>query len=105
MVLDEWLLYPLKKTEAQKLLEIAESRYKNASTIFLSQFALTEWREKIGDPILADAICDRIVPTPTRWSLTHAQAERRAGAEAKIMTFSDGWLLSARSYCLLAWIP
>lgn len=61
LILDEWLLYPLKETEARDLLEIAESRYKNASTIVCSQFAVAGWREKIGDPILADAICDRIV--------------------------------------------
>ncbi len=61
LILDEWLLYPLKETEARDLLEIAEARYKNASTIFCSQFDVPGWREKIGDPILADAICDRIV--------------------------------------------
>ena len=52
LILDEWLLYPLKETEA---------RYKKASTIFCSQFDVPGWRDKIGDPILADAICDRIV--------------------------------------------
>lgn len=61
MILDEWLLYPLKETEARDLLEIAEARYKKASTIFCSQFDVPGWRDKIGDPILADAICDRIV--------------------------------------------
>lgn len=61
LILDEWLLYPLKETEARDLLEIAEARYKKASTIFCSQFDIPGWRDKIGDPILADAICDRIV--------------------------------------------
>ena len=61
LILDEWLLYPLKDSEARDLLEIAESRYKRASTIFCSQFDIPGWREKIGEPILADAICDRIV--------------------------------------------
>lgn len=61
LILDEWLLYPLKETEARDLLEIAEARYRTASTIFCSQFDIPGWREKIGDPILADAICDRIV--------------------------------------------
>ena len=61
LILDEWLLYPLKETEARDLLEIAEARYKKASTIVCSQFDVPGWREKIGDPILADAICDRIV--------------------------------------------
>ena len=61
LIIDEWLLYPLQETEARDLLEIAEARYKNASTIFCSQFDIPGWRDKIGEPILADAICDRIV--------------------------------------------
>lgn len=61
LILDEWLLYPLSEAESRDLLEIAEARYKKASTIFCSQFDVPGWREKIGDPILADAICDRIV--------------------------------------------
>jgi len=38
LILDEWLLYPLKESESRDLLEIAEARYKKASTIFCSQF-------------------------------------------------------------------
>lgn len=61
LIIDEWLLSPLKDTESRDLLEIIEARYKKASTIFCSQFDVPGWREKLGDPILADAICDRIV--------------------------------------------
>jgi DNA replication protein DnaC len=61
LILDEWLLYPLKEAEARDLLEIAESRHKRASTIFCSQFDVGGWHKKIGDTTLADAICDRIV--------------------------------------------
>ena len=43
------------------MLEIVEARYKKASTIFCSQFDVPGFRDKLGDPILADAICDRIV--------------------------------------------
>ena len=32
LIIDEWLLYPLKETEARDLLEIVESRYKRNST-------------------------------------------------------------------------
>ena len=41
--------------------EIVESRYKRNSTIFCSQFDIPGWPEKLFDPLLADAICDRIV--------------------------------------------
>lgn len=61
LILDEWLLYPLKESEARDLLEIAECRHKRASTIFCSQFEVGGWHKKIGDPTMADAICDRIV--------------------------------------------
>lgn len=61
LILDEWLLFPPKETEARDILEIVEARHKKASTIFCSQFEVAGWYHKIGEPTLADAICDRIV--------------------------------------------
>lgn len=61
LILDEWLLFPLKESETRDLLEIVESRCKKASTIFCSQFEVAGWHHKIGESTLADAICDRIV--------------------------------------------
>jgi DNA replication protein DnaC len=61
LILDEWLLFKLKETEARDLLEIAEARYKQAPTIFCSQFDVGGWHQKIGESTLADAVCDRIV--------------------------------------------
>ena len=61
LILDEWLLYPLKETEARDLLEIIEARNRTASTIFCSQFDIPGWHEYLYDPTLADAICDRII--------------------------------------------
>ena len=61
LILDEYLLFPLKESEARDLLEIVEARHKVASTIFCSQFAVAGWYAKIGEPTLSDAICDRIV--------------------------------------------
>ena len=61
LILDEWLLFSLKETESRDLLEIIEARNNQGSTIFCSQFDVGEWYAKIGEPILADAVCDRIV--------------------------------------------
>lgn len=61
LILDEWLLTPLREQEARDLLEIVEARYQSASTIFCSQFKPGGWHEKIGQETLADAILDRIV--------------------------------------------
>ncbi len=60
LILDEWLLFPPKESEARDLLEIVEARHKKAATIFCSQFEVGGWYHKIGEPTLADAICDRI---------------------------------------------
>lgn len=61
LILDEWLLTPLKPTQAMDLLEIIEARHQNASSIFCTQFSPGGWHEKIGEATLADAILDRIV--------------------------------------------
>lgn len=61
LILDEWLLTPLKETEARDLLEIVEARHQHGSTIFCSQFDPRGWHDKIGECTLADAILDRIV--------------------------------------------
>lgn len=64
LILDEWLLYPLKESEARDLLELVEARAKTASTIFCYQFDIPGWHENLYDPTLADTICDRIVYDP-----------------------------------------
>jgi len=61
LILDEWLLYPLADDTSRDLLELAERRYHVASTIFCSQFSTQGWYDKIPNPLLAEAICDRIV--------------------------------------------
>ena len=61
LILDEWLLYHLRDSESRDLLEIAEARYKKASTIFCSQHDIGDWHSKIGESTIADAILDRIV--------------------------------------------
>ena len=61
LIIDEWLLYSLKETEARVLLEIVESRYKRDSMVFCSRFVITGWLEKLSDALLADVTCDQIV--------------------------------------------
>ncbi|MDF2790852.1 MAG: family ATPase [Neobacillus sp.] len=61
LILDEWLLTPLRGNEARDLLEIIEARHQVASTIFCSQFDTQGWYENIGQATLADAILDRII--------------------------------------------
>ena len=50
LILDEWLLYPLKEEEARDVLELVEARNRVASTIFCSQYDTSEWHENLYDP-------------------------------------------------------
>jgi DNA replication protein DnaC len=61
LILDEWLLYDLREGDVREILEIIDRRHKKGSTIFCSQYDVGGWHEKIGEPTLADAVCDRIV--------------------------------------------
>lgn len=61
LVIDDFGLAPLKDVERRDLLEIFEDRYDRGSTLVTSQLPVKSWHEVIGEPTLADAICDRLV--------------------------------------------
>ena len=79
IVLDDWLLGPLKDAERRDLLEVIEDRTERRSTLIASQVPVTSWHDVIGDPTLADAICDRLVHRAHKIMLKGAsQRELRA---------------------------
>ncbi len=61
LILDDWGLVPVGDTERRDLLEIIEDRYGNRSTILTSQLPSEKWHDHVGDPTIADAICDRLL--------------------------------------------
>jgi DNA replication protein DnaC len=61
LVLDDWGLAPMQDQERHDLLEILEDRYGSRSTIVTSQLPPAQWHDHIGEPTLADAICDRLL--------------------------------------------
>lgn len=61
LVVDDWGLSSLEDTERRDFLEILEDRHNHSCTIMASQIPIRKWHDTIGDPTLADAICDRIV--------------------------------------------
>jgi DNA replication protein DnaC len=61
LIFDEWLISPLTGEQTSDLFEIIESRYEEASTVFIAQAAPKGWHQMIGGTRIADAILDRIV--------------------------------------------
>jgi DNA replication protein DnaC len=61
LVLDDFLLAPMKDSERRDLLEVLEDRYERSSTIITSQLPTKTWHSALNDPTIADAICDRLI--------------------------------------------
>jgi DNA replication protein DnaC len=61
LVIDDFLLTPPTDWERRDLLEIVEDRYQSGATVITSQCPIGDWHPNIGDPTLADAICDRLL--------------------------------------------
>ena len=62
-MLDDWGLAPLTGPQRHDVLEVLEDRTERASTLLTSQLPIKAWHEAIGEPTLADSICDRLVHT------------------------------------------
>jgi len=61
LIIDDFLLTPLADSERSDLLEVIEDRYQAGATVIASQCPVKDWHPNIGDPNLADAICDRLL--------------------------------------------
>lgn len=61
LILDDFALSPLSEMERKDFLEIVEDRYQRGSTVITSQLPTKSWHQVIGEPTLADAICDRLL--------------------------------------------
>ncbi|MDP7090784.1 MAG: IS21-like element helper ATPase IstB [Dehalococcoidia bacterium] len=68
-ILDDIGLEPFDPQSRMALLEILEDRIGRRSTIIVSQIPIAMWHQIIGDPTIADAICDRIFHSSHRIEL------------------------------------
>jgi len=69
LVIDDWALVRVGEAERRDLSEIMEDRHELRSTIVTSQLPVAKWHDHIGDPTIADAICDRLVHCAHRLDL------------------------------------
>ena len=61
LILDDWGLNQLSRSEALDLLEVIEDRHQRGSTVIISQVPVEVWHQLIGEATIADAILDRLV--------------------------------------------
>lgn len=61
LIIDDWALSPLTAEQRNDIFEIIEDRYGGRSTIFASQLDANRYHQYLGDPTVADAVCDRLI--------------------------------------------
>lgn len=61
MIVDDFLITPLSETARADFLEVIEDRCGSGATVVTSQCPTKDWHPNIGDPTIADAICDRLL--------------------------------------------
>jgi DNA replication protein DnaC len=83
LILDDFLLTPLSDMERRDLLEITEGRYDGGASVIASQCPIPDWYAAIGDPTIADAICDRLLHTAYRLELRGDSMRRKQGEVRK----------------------
>lgn len=79
LIIDDFAIQHLDTQSRLSLLEVFEDRHGRKSTIIISQLPVTKWHEIIGDPTIADAICDRIIHSSFRIELKGESVRKRYG--------------------------
>ncbi|MBC8318818.1 MAG: ATP-binding protein [Desulfobulbaceae bacterium] len=77
LVLDDFGIYPFDMENRLILLELLEDRHGRKSTVVASQFPTQSWYELIGEPTIADAICDRLIHTSYQIKLKGGESIRK----------------------------
>lgn len=81
LIIDDFALTPLSSEQAKDVLEILEDRYGLASTIITAQLPIKKWHEVLGEPTIADAICDRLFHNAFKMELKGESLRRRSSGQ------------------------
>jgi DNA replication protein DnaC len=76
LILDDWGISPLTRSQRNDLMEVIEDRHDRRSTLIASQLPIDHWHEYIGEATLADAILDRLLHGAHRLNLTGESMRR-----------------------------
>lgn len=83
LIVDDFLLTTPSEWERRDILELVEGRYDAGANVIASQCPIKDWHPAIGDPTLADAICDRLLHNAYRLELRGDSMRRKNGGGMK----------------------
>ncbi len=76
LILDDWGLNVFDHNEGRDLLEVIEERTQSNSTVILSQLCIDDWHGLFIDPIVGDAVLDRLIHGSYQISLVSKESMR-----------------------------
>ncbi len=76
LILDDFGLAPMTERGKQDLLDVIDARTRTASVLLAGQLPFKEWHAYIDNPMVADAILDRIANTSHRVQLSGESMRR-----------------------------
>lgn len=90
LIIDDFLLTTPAEWERQDLLEIIEDRYQMGATVIASQCPISDWHPNLGDPTLADAICDRLLHNAYRLELRGESMRKKPVGNQPVDKINEG---------------
>jgi len=70
LILDDFGLSRREAQDRRSFLEILEDRWGKTSSFVVAQWPFDTWQEVLGEPTVADAICDRLFLLTYRWQVS-----------------------------------
>ena len=61
LIIDDFAMNQIQQEDLSNLMDVIEERDQNGPLIITTQIPITKWHQKLPDPTIADAICDRLV--------------------------------------------
>lgn len=83
LVIDDWGLEQPNERQRADLLEVLEDRHGLRSTIMTSQLPPEKWHDTLGEPTVADAVCDRVLHNAHRLVLKGPSMRKETAKKRK----------------------
>lgn len=79
LILDDWGLADLGRQSYNDLLEVLDDRVGCKATLVTSQLPTSLWHDRVGNPTMADALLDRLVPNSVQINLKGESLRKAEG--------------------------
>ena len=81
LIIDDFLMHTVDPVDAESLMDILDEKEQTGSVVVTSQYPIDSWHNRLPDPTVADAICDRLVHNAAKFALK-GESKRKDSAKS-----------------------